>query len=457
MKKSLITTVLLFVISFFSAAQTSPEKVIDSIFHEALSSYTAYDNLRFLCKSTPGRIAGTEAAAKAVDITKKLMEQMDLSGVYLQEINVPHWERGDIEFGKIVSKKFGTLEVPVSALGASPGTGKFGLQAGVVEVKSIEELESIAKEKIKGKVVFFNDSMDPTLNNTFSAYGKAAAQRTAGPAAAAKLGAAGVVVRSLTLAHYDVPHTGVTRYDRAGPYIPSVSISTNGADSLSKWLKKDPDLEFNFVTNCINYPETLSANVIGEIKGSVLPDEIITVGGHLDAWGPGEGAHDDGGGCIQAIEVLRLFKKLGIKPKRTVRAVMFMDEEMMQRGAKEYARLAEVNIENHYAALESDRGVLSPVGFGFGAKGERLEKLLKLKKYFEPYGLHWFKKGGGGADIGQLRRFGTLLISYIPDTERYFDYHHSANDTFETVNHRELQLGSAAIASLVYLIDRYDL
>ncbi len=457
MKKLVFTIILAAIISFPSVSQPSPEQVVKSIFDEALTSNEAYENLRFLCKNTAGRIAGTSEAAAAVEFTRQVMEEMDLSHVFLQKVTVPHWERGTVEFGMIVSSRFGSLEVPVSALGASPGTGKDGVISQVVEVKSIGELETLGIESIKGKIVFFNRPMDPTVGNTFSAYGGAAAQRTAGPAAAAKFGAKGVVIRSLTLAHDDVPHTGVTRYSENGPYIPAVSISTNGADTLSRWLETDTELKFHFITNCKNYPETESANVVGEIKGTVFPDEIITIGGHLDAWGPGEGAHDDGGGCIQSIEVLRLFKVLGIKPKRTIRAVMFMDEEMAQSGAIEYARWAEEHNEKHYAALESDRGVLSPVGFGFSAEGERLENLYELKKHFEPYGIYWFKQGGGGADIGQLRRFGTLLISYIPDTQRYFNYHHSANDSFETVNHRELQLGSAAIASLIYLIDLYDL
>ena len=457
MKRLIITYILATILSTLSSTQSTPEQVVKSIFNEALTSNEAYENLRFLCKNTAGRIAGTSEAAAAVEFTRQVMEEMDISRVFLQKVTVPHWERGTVEFGKIVSSQFGELEVPVSALGASPGTGKNGVVSQIVEVKSIGELKTLGIENIKGKIVFFNRPMDPALENTFSAYGGAASQRTAGPAAAAKYGATGVIVRSLTLAHDDVPHTGVTRYSENGPYIPAVAISTNGADTLSLWLESDMKLKFHFITNCKNYPETESANVIGEIKGTLFPDEIITIGGHLDAWGPGEGAHDDGGGCIQSIEVLRLFKALGIKPKRTIRAVMFMDEEMTQSGAIEYARWAEEHHEKHYAALESDRGVLSPVGFGFSAEGERLEKLFELRKHFEPYGIHWFKQGGGGADIGQLSKFGTLLISYIPDTQRYFDYHHSANDSFETVNHRELQLGSAAIASLIYLIDLYDL
>jgi len=333
MKKLVFTIILVAIISFPSATQSSPDQVVKSIFNEALTSNEAYENLRFLCKNTAGRIAGTSEAAAAVEFTRQVMEDMNISSVFLQKVSVPHWERGTVEFGKIVSSQFGELEVPVSALGASPGTGKNGVISDIVEVKSIGELETLG-------------------------IGRAVSQRTAGPAAAAKFGAIGVVVRSLTLAHDDVPHTGVTIFKENDPCIPAVAISTNGADTLSRWLETDKELRFHFVTNCMNLPETESANVIGEIKGTVFPDEIITIGGHLDAWGPGEGAQDDGGGCIQSIEILRLFKVLGIKPKRTIRAVMFMDEEMTQSGAIEYIRWAEEHNEKHYAALESDRGVV---------------------------------------------------------------------------------------------------
>jgi Zn-dependent M28 family amino/carboxypeptidase len=247
------------------------------------------------------------------------------------------------------------------------------------------------------------------------------------------------------------------KYVDSIPEIPAVAISTNGADLFSASLKSDPELEFYFRTTCETKPDITSYNVIGEIKGSVYPEQIITVGGHLDAWETGEGAHDDGAGCMQSIEVLRLFQKLEIKPKRTIRAVMFMDEEIALRGGKEYARQAELKNEKHWFALEADRGAYMPKGFGVSASEERLEKILVLKKYFEPYGITDFTKGGGGVDIGPLGKFGTPLSSLIPEMQRYFDVHHSGCDTFEQVHLREFQLGSAAMASFIYLIDKYDL
>ncbi|MEF9438256.1 MAG: M20/M25/M40 family metallo-hydrolase, partial [Candidatus Mariimomonas ferrooxydans] len=367
------------------------------------------------------------------------------------------WVRGQVEHCRIISAMFGSEDLTVTGLGLSVGTTDVGLTAGVIEVNGIEDLERIGTKAIKGKIVFFNKPMDPSLLNTFRAYGGAASQRTRGASRAAPYGAVAAIVRSLTTALDDHPHTGVMYYKEGADRIPAVAVSTMGAELLSAWLKEDPELQMHLVSNCKNMPEVRSYNVIGEIRGTDYPEQIITVGGHLDAWDNSEGAHDDGAGYIQAMEVLRLYKSLGIKPKRTVRAVMFMDEEIAQRGGKKYAALAELRNENHYVALESDRGGLLPRGFGIGTTGARLENMLALKKYFSPYGITEFKPGGGGVDIAPLKKFGTPLISFVPDPQRYFDYHHSPNDTFEQVNIRELQMGSAAIASLLYLIDRLGL
>jgi carboxypeptidase Q len=442
---------------FLTVKAQNDEALIKSMFDEALTDQTAYENLRYLCKNCKGRVTGSPEAAAAVEYTYQLMKNMDLDTVFKQAVRVPHWVRGEAETASIQSAKYGFKEVPVTALGMSVGTGVDGLSAPVIEVHDFDELTKLGKENIEGKIVFFNRPMDPTLINTFSAYGGAGDQRTQGAAKAAEYGATGVVVRSLTTSQDDFPHTGVMRYNASVPKIPAVAISTNGANLLSRWLKNDSNLKFYFRTTCETLAEVTSYNVIGEIRGSEFPNEIITVGGHLDAWESGEGAHDDGAGCMQSLEVLRLYKKLGIHPKRTIRAVMFMDEEIAQRGGKEYAKQAKLQNEKHYFALEADRGALIPKGFGVSASNDRTEKIMALKKYFEPYGIEYFVKGGGGVDIGPLREFGVPLASYIPDMQRYFDFHHSGNDTFEQVNFREFQLGSAAIATFIYLIDKNDL
>lgn len=446
-----------FLVAFISSVSAqSDDEVIKTIFDEAITNRKAYNDLYFLCKNFEGRLAGTPQAAGAVEFTYQIMKDMNLDTVYKQPVKVPRWVRGEPEKAAIHSSLFGAAEVPVTALGMSIGTGEDGLLAKVVEVHGIKDLENFSKDDLEGKIVFFNEPMDPTLINTFSAYGKAASQRTRGAAEAAKYGAVGVVVRSLTTSLDDFPHTGVMRYEEVVEKIPAVAISTNGAELLSKWLQKDLDLNFYFRTTCKTMPDVNSHNVIGEIRGTEYPDEIITVGGHLDAWWPGEGAHDDGAGCMQSIEVLRLFQKLEIKPKRTIRAVMFMDEEVAQRGGKEYALQAGLKNEKHYFAIEADRGALTPHGFGVSGPENRVEQILSLKPYFEPYGITYFKEGGGGVDIRPLKQFGTPLSSLVTDMQRYFNFHHSGNDTFEKVNFREFQMGSAAMASFIYLIDKND-
>jgi carboxypeptidase Q len=428
------------------------EKIIRSVFDEALTDQTAYKQLEYLCKNTKGRLPGSPAAAEAVEYTRQALIKAGADTVWLQKVPVPHWERGT-ESCRVVSQVLGNEDLSIVALGLSVGTTEEGILSKVIEVHDFEELKQLGRKNIEGKIVFFNRPADDKLINTFTAYGGSVNQRTQGASEASKVGAAAVIVRSATQAHDDFPHTGVLRYEENVTKIPAVAVSTLDADLLSKMLKEDPGLKVHLTTLCHNYPDTWSYNVIGELRGSEKPGEYITVGGHLDAWDIAEGAHDDAGGCIQAIEIIRLFKKTGIKPKRTVRAVMFMNEEMSGTGGRTYAQEAERKGEVHYAALESDRGVMSPRGFAFDADGERLEKLASISQYFVPYNIRDFDKGGGGSDIGPLKALGALQIGYIPEIQRYFYYHHSANDTFEQVNFRELQMGSAAIAALVYLLD----
>jgi Zn-dependent M28 family amino/carboxypeptidase len=327
----------------------------------------------------------------------------------------------------------------------------------VVEVQDFDELAKLGREQVEGKIVFFNRPMNPSEVNTFAAYGGAANQRAAGPSEAAKYGAVGAVVRSLTLAQDDVPHTGSLRYALNVPQIPAIAISTNDANLLSKLLKDDADLRFYFETHCEMKEDELSYNVIGELRGSEYPEEIIAVGGHLDSWDLGQGAHDDGAGCVQSIEVLRIFKALGLRPKRTLRAVMFMNEENGLRGGVEYAAQAEKNKEKHLAAIESDRGGFTPRGFSIDAEAKALKKIQGFAELFRPYGIYEFVAGGSGADISPLKSQGVPLIGFVPDSQRYFKYHHTAIDTFDKVDQRELEMGAAAMAGLVYLLDRYGL
>ena len=456
--KFFILSFLLFFPFLFTNAQDEGDAAtIKSIFNEILSNDACYENLRYLTTGIGGRLSGSPQAAAAVDWTKQVMEDYGFDTVFLQEVMVPHWVRGKKEIGRIVgSEKMGSFDVAVCALGNSVGTGDEGVLANVVEVKDFEELKALG-EQVKGKVVFFNRPMDPTVIQTFQAYGGAVNQRGAGASEAAKYGAIGAVVRSMTTSNDDFPHTGSLRYSLNIPQIPAIAISTKDADLLSKLLKDDQDLKFFFETHCEMKEDKLSYNVVGQINGSENPNEYIAVGGHLDSWDMAQGAHDDGTGCMQSIEVLRALKALGIKPKRSIRAVMFMNEENGLRGGVKYAELAQKNKEKHIAAMESDSGGFTPKGFSIGGSDKVVEKVASWKELFKPYKIYEFEAGGGGADISPLKAQDVPLFAFRPDSQRYFDYHHAANDTFDKVNKRELNLGAAAMTSLIYLIDKYGL
>lgn len=452
-------TILLLSFSTLAMAQNANDATqIRKIFDEALERGESYEMLRYLTKNIGGRLSGSPQAAAAVEWSRQQMMTYGFDTVYLQPVMVPHWVRGQKEIARVVnSKKMGTVPMDVVALGGSVGTGSGGTVGQVIEVQNFQELAKLGRAKVEGKIVFFNRPMDAKLLDTFSAYSGASNQRGSGPSEAAKYGAIGVVVRSLSSFNDDVPHTGGTRYALNVPKIPAVAISTNGANQLSDLLKDDTGLNFYFETHAQMLDDVLSYNVVGEIKGSEFPDEIIAVGGHLDSWDLSEGAHDDGAGCVQSIEVLRLMQAIGYQPKRTIRAVMFMNEENGLMGGRKYAELAADNNENHVAALESDRGGFLPVGFGISGTKAQQDKLLSWKSLFIPYGIYQFKRGGGGADIGPLRTQDVPTIGYLPDSQRYFKYHHTGIDNFEVVNQRELELGAAAMASIIYLIDQYGL
>lgn len=455
--KKLLFALVITCLSATSWAQTD-DQFIRKVYDEALERGESYEMLRYLTKNIGGRLSGSPQAAAAVEWTRQKMMDYSFDTVFLQPVMVPHWVRGEVEIGRIVnSKKFGSMEIKVTALGNAVGTGPGGTVAEVVEVKDFQELAELGEENIKGKIVFFNRPMDAKLMDTFSAYSGAANQRGNGPTEAAKYGAIGTIVRSLSSYKDDVLHTGSTNYGLNIPKIPAVAITAKDADFLSAQLKDDPELQFYFETHCEMKEDVLSYNVVGEIKGSTNPEEIIVVGGHLDSWDLSEGAHDDGAGCVQSIEALRLFKALDYQPKRTLRAVMFMNEENGLRGGRKYAELAAQNNEYHIAALESDRGGFLPVGFGITGTEAQQDKLLSWAPLFEPYGLHQFKRGGGGADISPLRTQSVPTIGFLPDSQRYFKYHHTPIDNFEAVNQRELELGAASMASLMYLIDQYGL
>lgn len=433
------------------------QEVVKKIFDHTLRNSPVHEDLRGLCKDIGHRLSGSENAAKSVMYTKQLMESAGFDTVYLQPVMVPQWIRGEKEIVRVInSKTFGTIEFNPLALGNSVGTGTEGVSAEVIELSGNDEVEKYGKQ-LEGKIVFFNGKMDPAIVNNFAAYGKAVIQRVYGASDAAKYGALAVIVRSMTNRLDNIPHTGTLVYKPLTGQIPAVAISTVEAEKLSALIKEQNDLKIYMRTTCEMKDPVQSHNVIGEIKGSEFPEEIIAVGGHLDSWDVGEGAHDDGTGCMQSIDALRTLKSLGIKPKRTLRAVMWMNEENGLNGGKEYAKVAEENNEKHIAALESDAGGFRPLGFSMAGDEQQKQKVRGWRDLFVPYGVWNFDQEGGGADIGPLGPQGTLLIGLRPNTQRYFIYHHTPADVFEAVDKRELELGAASMSAMIYLIDQEGL
>jgi len=457
--KKVILLLLSIGLSVQGYTQNEDEQQLKKIYDLALTDSKAYDWLNYLSNQIGGRLSGSVQAQQAVEYTKGQLDSLGLDRVWLQPVKVPKWVRGTPEFAYFETSPGLSTNVPICALGGSVATPITGVKAGIVEVQGIEELEKLGKDKIEGKIVFYNRPMDATLISTFAAYSGCVDQRYSGADEAAKYGAVGVIVRSMNLRLDDYPHTGSMSYGDlpVSKRIPAAAISTNGAELLSTTLKLNADIQFYFKQNCKQFNDVDSFNVIGEIKGSEFPNEIMVVGGHLDSWDLGDGSHDDGAGCVQSMDVLRLLKTTGYKPKRTIRAVLFMNEENGLRGGNKYAEVADEQKENHVFALESDAGGFTPRGFSFDCSDENLKQVHSWKSLFEPYYIHLFEKGYSGADIRPLKNDDMVLAGLRPDSQRYFVHHHAENDTFEHVNERELELGAASMASLIYLFDKYGI
>ena len=459
---------LFIVFTLFTRAilgQQSDSAFIKQISNEILTNGKAYENLRYLTKKIGARLAGSPGMVKSEQWGLKVMQESGADKAWLQECMVPHWVRG----GKDVASAFYLQaskqginvsriqkELDVVALGNSIGTGKNAVSAEVIVVNSFDELERRSAE-IKGKIVFYNYKFNDAYVNTFLSYRDAGQYRGQGPSRAARYGAKAVIIRSMSHAADNNPHTGATRYDSNYAKIPAVAIGLRDADWLSEQVKKG-GVSATIKTNGHFLPDTIGHNVIGELKGTEFPDQIITIGGHLDSWDNCEGAHDDGAGCVQTIEILRAFNAIGYKPKRTIRFVLFANEENGLRGGNKYAEEAKANNEKHILAMESDAGGFTPRALGFSGTEEQFQKFLSWRELIAPYGCSEFVSGGGGADIGPLSRaLKTPTASLNPDTQRYFDIHHARSDVFEAVNKRELELGAVNMAALIYLVDKYGL
>ncbi|MFM1792168.1 MAG: hypothetical protein RLZZ252_522 [Bacteroidota bacterium] len=477
-------------------ALKSDSLIFQKIYAEALLRGHSYSLLGELCSMGP-RLSGSDNAEKAIQWAVNELKKYSFDRVDTQSVMVPRWERGEkeqawfysdvftqilrgnrlkgsdalekmvhgvqfpssphpewecesyLEQGLTPSKRY---KMPVAALG---GSVSGSVRAGLISVRTKRELDSLGKEgKLKGKIVLLARPMEESLLNTFQAYGGCVNQRVNGAVWCAPYGAVAVLVRSVSNRCDMHPHTGVTHYDPNIVKIPIAAVPTSISDILEYLSQKDPALEIALDLFCKTLPDRPSANILAETKGQMSPEKIIAFGGHFDSWDQGDGAHDDGAGCIHAWEALRILKAIGYQPKHTLRAVFWINEENGLRGGEEYARLSKAKNEVHIAALESDRGGFTPRGFGVDSV--LMPGVKKYQSMLSEYGVGMLEQGGGGADIGPLKKYWSSIgfVSFIPDSQRYFDVHHAEADVFSSVNKRELELGAAAIAAMIYILDQ---
>jgi hypothetical protein len=452
--KSRLLCILLLSGSLASTAQDSV--MFRKISDEIMLHGTCYENLRVLCKTVGHRISGSPAAAKAVTWGEQAMKEAGADRVWLQAADVPYWQRGKESLVLKIGKKM--KKVTALSLGNSEGTGNKILKAPIVMVHNYDEFKALPDAAVKGKIIFFNYRFRQDLVFTFEGYGDAVQYRWASPSIAAAKGAAGVIIRSMSTAKDDFPHTGSMHYTDSVKKIPEMAIGNISADMLEDACSKGHVTAIMKSECHMTAAPVRSYNVIGEIKGSEFPERIITVGGHLDSWDVGEGAHDDGAGCAQSIEIIRAFKALGIRPKCTIRAVLFMNEENGLKGGEAYADSAKKNNEHHTLAIETDAGGFAPRGIGLVMSKFQKEQILKYKHLFLPYGVYDFTRDEGGSDISPIhKKMDVPMAGLVPDSQRYFDLHHTNNDVFEQVNHRELKLGAVALSQFIWLVSEKEL
>lgn len=435
-------------------AQNQDSVFIKKISDDVLGNGQAYNWLKQLTKQIGGRLAGSPQMVKAEQWGLQTMQAAGADAAYLQECMVPHWVRGKGDQA-FIQVNGGKKILDACALGNSIGSQK-QITAPLLAIENFEELER-RKDEVKGKIVYYNDGFNVTNIKPFKSYGESGGYRRIGASRAAKYGAVGVFIRSLTEATDNNPHTGSMSYNDSFPKIPAMALGYQDANAL--WmLSKEKQLTATMLTHGKFLPDTIGHNVIGELKGTEFPNEYITIGGHLDSWDLAEGAHDDGTGVVQTMEVLRVLKAMNYKPKHSIRFVLFANEENGLRGGVKYAEEAKSKNEKHLFAIETDAGGFTPRSFGFTMSKQQLEKVQAWLPLLKPYGIDELANGGGGADIGPLgKTFGTALAGLQPDGQRYFDVHHARSDVFEAVNKRELLLGAINIAALVYLVDKYGL
>ncbi|TAH39690.1 MAG: M28 family peptidase [Planctomycetota bacterium] len=425
------------------AVAARPE-LAQALLDRGLGERRAYGMLVELLEVAPKRLAGSPGYEAAARWAERTMQDIGLANVRMEPVMAPHWERGDPERASARLADGSALELSACALGGSPAGSVTAPAVELNGLAALAELEA-AGGSLQGRIVFLNQRMNPAARSSFQAYGGAAGQRTRGPALAAKLGAVGVVIRSLSSADDDVPHTGMTRFEDAGPKIPALALGVQSAERLSAALAAGKVESVTLETHCRELADREQWNVVGEIAGSKWPEEVVVLGAHLDAWETGDGAHDDGAGCTHVLEAARLLLACGVAPLRTVRVVLFANEENGLAGGRGYAE-AHAG-EAHFVLIESDSGGGTPRGLGLSVDEHVLERLRPAGAPLAAIAAERVSGGGGGADIGPMaERAGAPEGSLSVDDTRYFDLHHSANDVLESVHPRQLELGAVVLA-----------
>lgn len=439
-----------------AAARIERAEGVRRIVTEALARGQAYAKLLELCKDTPHRLSGSTQLSNAEDWAQRTLTRDGLANVRAEACQVPRWERGQVARLDVVAPADARdTRLSILALGGSVATPAGGIEGELVVVRDFDELRALG-DKARGRIVLFNRPMDPTLIDPFEAYGKAVDQRGQGAVEAAKAGALAAIVRSMTLRLDELPHTGAMRYADGVTRVPAAAVSTAGAERLAQLARTRPGVRVKLELDCREFPDVTAHNVIAEIVGSEFPDQVIAIGGHLDCWDVGQGAHDDGAGCVQAMEALRLIQAAGLKPRRTLRCILWVNEENGLRGAVAYKDAHEKELAQHVLVIESDRGGFAPRGFETNAQGKAWDELRAIANALEPYGAGRLVRGGGGADTTPLERAGVNVMEFQPDPARYFDFHHCTRDTVDQVHPRELELSAGVIAAMLWCVSELD-
>jgi carboxypeptidase Q len=414
------------------------------IISKSLTDSTAYNRLGYMCDTFGPRLSGSKNLENAIKWILKEMNSDGFENVRGEKVPVPTWIRGK-ESATLLSpfKK----ELSMLGLGGSISTPRGGLKAEVIVVNNWDELESRSNE-VPGKIVLFNAP--------FTSYGETVAYRYSGASAAAKHGAVASLIRSIGPWSMNTPHTGVMAYDDDVQKIPHAALTMEDAMMLSRIHDRGDKIIVKLDMNARMVADRWSHNVLGEIKGSIYPDEVVVVGGHIDSWDVGQGAQDDGGGCIASWEAVRLIQELGLKPKRTIRCVLWTNEENGGQGNKGYRDMHMDEMDKHVLAIESDGGVFSPKGFGFSGNDSARKIVEEIHALMKPIGANTISEGGRAADVAPLNDEGVPVMSLKVDGSKYFWYHHTNADTFDKVDFNEFNRCVAAIAIMAYVVADLD-